>query len=156
MATKKQKREAALARREAFLVEEREIGRQALEKARREREEKALRDWTKGHEKHFKFVDECPHCAKIKKEQAEKARLAAIEKIALSTKNGRLKKKGMRVLDTPVDGVLPEPMVMMLEMESPQPIPFPEPVAIQGVDPLAQPFSNRAALRGAFSSKARA
>ena len=81
MATKKQKHEAAVARREAYLAEQREIGQRAIEAAARKREIENREAWLKGHEKHYKFIDECPHCTDIKKAQSEKARLAAIDKV---------------------------------------------------------------------------
>jgi hypothetical protein len=106
MATKKQKHAAALARREAFLKEEAEIGRQAIEVAAKRREIENRNAWKQGHEKHYKFVDECPHCSDIKREQAEKARIAAIEKVAAAAKQ-RDRRKPTKVLDTPPDGILP-------------------------------------------------
>lgn len=43
MATKKQRRAAALAKREAFLETERRIGQEAIEQGKKERDLKALR-----------------------------------------------------------------------------------------------------------------
>lgn len=123
MATKKQKHAEAMARREAFLADQREIGRQAIEKARRERESKELAAWEKGHQKHFKFVDECPHCAIVKREQTEAARLKAIEKVAQAAKAAHEKKEGV--------------------FEDPDAIVLHRTVSIQDVDPIKQPFSNK-------------
>lgn len=87
MATKKQKREAGLAKREAFLAEEREIGRKSIEAGQRRREAEALKAWEKGHVKHYKFVDECPHCTAIKEEQTRKRAADVIAKLhAAATK----------------------------------------------------------------------
>ena len=85
MATKKQKRAEVAARREAYLEEQRQIGLAAQEADRRRRELENRKAWEKGHEKHFKFVDECPHCAEIKKEQKERARRESLRKIAEAT-----------------------------------------------------------------------
>lgn len=144
MATKKQKHEAALARREAFLAEEREIGKKALEKAQRDREKKHLEAWAKGHEKHHKFVDECPHCDIVKKKQVEAARVKAIEKIAKATvPNGdemlleNLVPNENNLKHLAKEDVLSLPMVMMVNFESAHP-------PIEGIDALTQPFSNKA------------
>lgn len=96
MATKKQKHAAALARREKFLAEERELGRKAIEAARHQREAEARKAWEKGHEKHFKFVDECPHCAEIKKKQARAASRAVVEKVALASKSKLLEEVSLQ------------------------------------------------------------
>lgn len=85
MATKKEKRAAALARREAFLAEEAELGRLAIEQAKAERHEKNLKSWEKGHEKHYKFVDECLHCTAIKQEQARQTAASAVAKLAAAS-----------------------------------------------------------------------
>jgi hypothetical protein len=86
MATKKQKREAALARREEFLEKERALGQKAIEVAARKREIRNREAWKKGHEKHYKFVDECPHCSDIKEEQARKKAAEAVERVAAAAK----------------------------------------------------------------------
>lgn len=93
MATKKQKRAEVAARREAYLEEQRQIGLAAQEADRRRREIKNLELWEKGHEKHFKFVDECPHCARIKKEQKEKARRESLRKIAEAAERAKALEK---------------------------------------------------------------
>jgi hypothetical protein len=68
MATKKQKRQAALEKRAEFEAEMRESGLKALHAERERREREARRDWQKQHDaKHFKFVDECPLCQDIRK-----------------------------------------------------------------------------------------
>lgn len=67
MATKKQKRQRGLERHQQFMETYRQEGLKALrrEKARRFREK--LKEWEQVHtDKHFKFVDECPHCRVIR------------------------------------------------------------------------------------------
>lgn len=86
MATKKQKHAAALARREEFLAKERSIGQKAIEVDRRRREARVREAWEKGHKKHYKFVDECPHCTTIKEEQARKKAAEAVERVAAAAK----------------------------------------------------------------------
>ncbi len=86
MATKQQTHAAALLKREKFLAEERELGRKAIEAARHQREAEARKAWQKGHEKHFKFVDECPHCSEIKRKQKKDARRESIEKVVHASK----------------------------------------------------------------------
>lgn len=67
MATKKQKHQAALARREQFLEEQRRTGLAAQKRDKANRFRESLVLWQKQHdEKHHKFVDECPHCQIIK------------------------------------------------------------------------------------------
>lgn len=104
MATKKQKHEAALARREAFIAEERELGRRAQECDRKRREAEKREAWEEGHKKHYKFIDECPHCADIKKRNKEAERKAAVDKIAAALSKPKVKKT--IILDTPQDGIL--------------------------------------------------
>ena len=82
MATKKQKHAEALARREEFLAKERAIGKKAIEVDRRRREARQREAWEMGHKKHYKFVDECPICTDIKKEQARKKAVEAVERVA--------------------------------------------------------------------------
>lgn len=87
MATKKQKRAAALARRAEFEAEVKAEGlkAQASDRARRKAEE--ARMWDDAHKVHLKrnrFHDKCPNCAKVKAKQA-------LEKIA---KAAELKKAG--------------------------------------------------------------
>lgn len=139
MATKKQKHAAALARREAFLKEEAEIGRMAIEVAAKQRAIEARKNWQKGHEKHYKFVDECPLCTEIKKDQAEKARLAAIEKIAAAGKQ-RDRTKPTKVLDTPPDGILPDPETMHQGDNTPIDLSRIPKAEIEGVD-VFNPFA---------------
>jgi hypothetical protein len=68
VATKKQKRAEALARREKMFADLRLENQKALEKERERREKAKLKEWQKIHEeKHFGFVDNCPHCALAKK-----------------------------------------------------------------------------------------
>lgn len=86
MATKKAKRAAGLARREAFLAAEAELGRQAIERGKIERHEKALESWKKSHEKHYVFEDACPHCATIKEEQTRQRAAAAMHRVGAPTK----------------------------------------------------------------------
>ena len=75
MATKKEKRARGLAKREAFLANERELGRKAIEADHKRRAIEARKRWETAHEKHYKFDDDCPLCAEIKAKQA-------IEKLA--------------------------------------------------------------------------
>lgn len=70
MATRKQKHAAGLARREAFLAEERERGQKAIARARKQREAEARKKWEGEHEKHYKFDNDCPLCTTIKNQQA--------------------------------------------------------------------------------------
>lgn len=85
MATKKQKREAGQAKREAFEAEMRESGLRALRAEQEKREREHLQVWEKRHEKHFKFDDECPHCDVIKKGLRAKAATSAISKMPRPT-----------------------------------------------------------------------
>ena len=62
MATKKEKRARAEAKREAFLAAERERGLRALSTSRKIREADNRKSWERDHETHFRFVDECPLC----------------------------------------------------------------------------------------------
>lgn len=62
MATKKQKHEAAVARREKFMAEVRRTGLEAQRKDRERREAQMRKATEKAHEKHYKFVDDCLHC----------------------------------------------------------------------------------------------
>lgn len=65
MATKKQKRQRLIAKREAEMEEYRRSGLAALQKERERRFQKELQDWEKQHgEKHSwkKRIIECPHC----------------------------------------------------------------------------------------------
>lgn len=67
MATRKQKHEEALARRERFLEEQRRTGLAAQKRDRAERFRQQLSLWEDGHnKKHHRFVDECPHCQIIR------------------------------------------------------------------------------------------
>jgi len=73
MATKKQKREAALARRAEFEAEVRADGlkAQAADRAKRKAEEERM--WDDAHKVHLKrnrFHDKCPNCARVKAQQA--------------------------------------------------------------------------------------
>lgn len=110
MATKKQKHEAAVARREEFLAKEREIGQKAIEVDRRRREARQREAWEKGHKKHYKFVDECPHCSDIKAEQARKKAVEAVERVAAAAQK-RLDDavpKGRNMVEVEADSELPE------------------------------------------------
>lgn len=65
VATKKQKREAALKKREKYIQAEREIGLAALEKSRALRQIELREQWRKQHEKKHswkRLVKECPLC----------------------------------------------------------------------------------------------
>ena len=71
MATKKQKRAAAEAKHVAFMEEMRRSGLEAQRQDRERREAEARKAWQDQHDKkHHKFVDECPICSDIKKQQA--------------------------------------------------------------------------------------
>lgn len=73
MATKKQKREAALARRAAFEAEVRAEGLEAQRKDRERRAAETQRMWDDAHKVHLKrnrFHDKCPNCARVKAQQA--------------------------------------------------------------------------------------
>lgn len=105
MATKKQKRAAVAARTAEFLEKERALGQKAIEVAARKREIRNREAWKKGHEKHYKFVDECPHCTDIKKEQERKKAAEAVERVAAAAR-AIPRRKVTKVLDTPQDGVL--------------------------------------------------
>ena len=93
MATKKQKHAAAVARREEFLAKERAIGEKAIEVDRRRCEARTREAWEKGHKKHYKFVDECPICTDIKKEQARKKAAEAVERVAAAAKETLQKRR---------------------------------------------------------------
>ena len=85
MATKKAKRAAVAARTEAFLAEVAADGQKAIEKAAQERHEANLKTWERGHEKHYTFVDECPHCTIIKEERTKQEAARAVAKVASAT-----------------------------------------------------------------------
>lgn len=77
MATKKQKRAAALAKRERMLAAEREIGLKALEKDRYERDRKNREAWQENHDKNHswkKRIKECPHCKDLMDARAARER----------------------------------------------------------------------------------
>lgn len=82
MATKKEKRARALAKREAFLANEAEIGRKAIEADHKRRAIEARKRWETAHEKHYKFDDDCPLCKEIKVKQANERLTAAMGKPA--------------------------------------------------------------------------
>ncbi len=88
MATKKQKREALAQRRAEREEERRQSGLAAQRKDREKREAEALKDWQEIHdEKHYKFIDECPHCKIKKRELAAQERSKAVSKIVKATVN---------------------------------------------------------------------
>lgn len=75
MATKKQKREAGLAKHETFMANVRETGLKALRKDQERRRQKELDDWRENHNKRHswkKRIKECPHC-RIELAQARQA-----------------------------------------------------------------------------------
>lgn len=85
MATKKQKRAAALARRAEFEAEVRADGlkAQAADQARRKiEEERRLEEAHKVHLKRNRFHDKCERCNKIKAQQA-------IDRLAKAVAKGR-------------------------------------------------------------------
>lgn len=100
MATKKQKHAAAVARREEFLAKERAIGAKAIEVEARKREARTRQAWEMGHKKHYKFVDECPHCTTIKEEQARKKAAEAVERVAAAARFMLEGKQTARPLET--------------------------------------------------------
>lgn len=77
MATKKQKHQAAVERREQYLEEIRLENLAILRKEQERRKIDIAKAWEKQHEKHFKFIDDCPHCTELKRKQA----VEKIEKI---------------------------------------------------------------------------
>lgn len=108
MATKKAKRAAGLARREKFLADEAELGRRAIEEAKKHRHEANLKSWEKGHQKHFTFVDECPHCTMVKEEQARQKAAAGLAKIAAAAQqrlDEQAKARLSRVPKAEIEGV---------------------------------------------------
>lgn len=65
MATKKQKREAAMAKHEHRMEELRRTGLEAQQKDRAHRQQKELDAWAENHRKNHswkKRIKECPHC----------------------------------------------------------------------------------------------
>ena len=66
MATKKQKREAALAKREVWLAKLAEENLIALAKSRAEREARKLEEERDSHAKHYKFQADCEECSVIR------------------------------------------------------------------------------------------
>jgi hypothetical protein len=66
MATKKQKRQRALEKREQYLEELRRENEFVLQQVREQRLWEARKAWEKPHEKHYRFVDECLLCAVAK------------------------------------------------------------------------------------------
>lgn len=71
MATKKQKRAAAEAKHQAFMEEHRQSGLAAQRQDRERRAAEERKAWQDVHDKkHHKFVDNCPLCTDIKKQQA--------------------------------------------------------------------------------------
>jgi hypothetical protein len=105
MATKKAKRAAGLAKHEAFMAEQAELGRQAIERSKIERQQKLLREWEKGHEKHYVFVDECPHCSHIKEEQARQKAAEAVAMVAAATKAAQAAARLSRIPRAEIEGV---------------------------------------------------
>jgi len=85
MATRKQKHEAAVARRKAFEEEMRESGLKALRAERERRAREHRKAMEKPHEKHFKFADDCPHCADIQRELKSKKTVEAVAKMPRPT-----------------------------------------------------------------------
>lgn len=70
MATKKQKRAALMARREAFFEEHRRTGLEAQKKDRERRAHQEREAWREQHEKkhsYKKLIAECPLCQDIRK-----------------------------------------------------------------------------------------
>jgi hypothetical protein len=86
MATKKQKHAQAVAKREAFEAEMRESGLRAQRADQERRDRENRQAWEKQHEKkHFKFVDECPHCQDARKNLQSKKATEAISKMPRPT-----------------------------------------------------------------------
>ena len=105
MATNKQKRAAGIAKHEAFMAEQAELGRQAIEEAKKERHEANLKSWERGHAKHYVFVDECPHCTIVKQEQAKQKAAAAVAKVASATLKQQAAARLSRVPKAEIEGV---------------------------------------------------
>ncbi len=83
MTTKKQTRQALETKRERMLEELRQTGLEAQKRDRARREYEIRQAWSAAHEKkHHKFVDECPLCSDIQKEQARKHNAECIAKVA--------------------------------------------------------------------------
>lgn len=80
MATRKEKHARALAKREAFLAEERKLGERAIEAAQKKREIEKRKMDEKAHEKHYKFEDDCTLCKEIKTKQAAEKLVGAMGK----------------------------------------------------------------------------
>ena len=67
MATRKETRERVRRKREEYMALYRAEGLRALQKDKARRFREKLKEWEKVHnEKHFKFVDECPHCLVVR------------------------------------------------------------------------------------------
>jgi hypothetical protein len=67
MATKKQKRAAALAKREKFMADVKRSGTEALKRERANRARREREEWQEQHDKkHYTFVKECPICSDIR------------------------------------------------------------------------------------------
>lgn len=76
MATKKQKRQAALEKRERFMESLRISNLQNLRKAREHRVQEDRELWQKQHDKKHNWknrLHECPHCSDILREQKNQA-----------------------------------------------------------------------------------
>lgn len=87
MATKKEKHAAAVAKREAFLAKEREIGAKAIQVAAHKRAIEMRKAAEKSHEKHYKFDNDCPVCAEIRSKQAVDRIAAAAAKAGAAKKD---------------------------------------------------------------------
>lgn len=104
MATKKQKHEQALARREAFLAEERVRGAKALKKEHDRRERENWEAWRNQHDKKHVVVEfnepclekvkECPLCQKgVLYSRPPKVETKAVETVKDAVKKMRPKVK---------------------------------------------------------------
>lgn len=90
MATKKQKRQAGLAKHEAYMAELKRSGLEAQRKDRTERARQHLIAQEKIHQQHHRFEDWCLHCTIIKKAIARgQTHKDAQELIEFSKRNRR-------------------------------------------------------------------
>jgi CRISPR/Cas system-associated protein Cas10 (large subunit of type III CRISPR-Cas system) len=91
MATRKEKHARGLAKRDAFLEEERKLGQRAIEVAAKKREIEKRKATEKAHEKHYKFDKDCSLCDEIKAKQAAGKLVGAMGKPAKKTESPEVK-----------------------------------------------------------------
>lgn len=93
MATRKEKHARGLAKREAFLEEERKLGQKAIEVGRKKREIEKRKADEKAHPKHYKFEDGCHLCTAIKAKQGSAKLVGAMGKPAKKSPAPEVKDK---------------------------------------------------------------